>query len=138
MTHLDDRVLAAIAAKEGVCRVCGCTEENGCFHQGRGYVEVCCWSDQTRTMCSHCARRGGPPAGYPGTPAEWDGAVAAAQLYFREERWKRSERDPFAALCDDAFDRWYFHDQVLKRAEALGMGGEEGARANGRTDEADS
>ena len=36
----------------GVCRVCGCTEENPCFNPKYGY---CTWADNTQTICSHCA-----------------------------------------------------------------------------------
>ena len=36
----------------GVCRVCGCTEENACYHPEHGN---CFWVDDTFTLCSHCA-----------------------------------------------------------------------------------
>ena len=36
----------------GVCRVCGCTEDNPCYHPEHGY---CYWVDEERTLCSHCA-----------------------------------------------------------------------------------
>lgn len=36
----------------GVCRVCGCTEENPCYHPEHGY---CFWVDDDCTLCSHCA-----------------------------------------------------------------------------------
>lgn len=36
----------------GVCSVCGCTEDNPCFHPEEGY---CSWV--TPTLCSHCASK---------------------------------------------------------------------------------
>ena len=38
----------------GVCRVCGCTEDNPCFNPKHGY---CSWTDSTMTLCSHCANK---------------------------------------------------------------------------------
>lgn len=45
----------AIEAKEpvpGVCRVCGCTEDDPCFNPKEGN---CWWADDSETLCSHCA-----------------------------------------------------------------------------------
>ena len=36
----------------GVCRVCGCTMKNPCYHPDHGY---CWWADSSHTICSHCA-----------------------------------------------------------------------------------
>lgn len=36
----------------GVCRVCGCTDDNACFHPKHG---SCHWVDDDHTLCSHCA-----------------------------------------------------------------------------------
>lgn len=36
----------------GVCRVCGCTEDNPCYHPEHGN---CSWVDDDYTLCSHCA-----------------------------------------------------------------------------------
>ena len=36
----------------GVCRVCGCTEDDPCYNPQYGY---CWWSDDEMTLCSHCA-----------------------------------------------------------------------------------
>lgn len=38
----------------GVCRVCGCTEDNACYHPEHGN---CFWVDDTFTLCSHCASK---------------------------------------------------------------------------------
>lgn len=38
----------------GVCRVCGCTENNPCYHPKYGY---CWWVDEDHTLCSHCAEK---------------------------------------------------------------------------------
>lgn len=38
--------------KVGVCRICGCTEDDPCYNPIHGY---CWWADSTRTICSHCA-----------------------------------------------------------------------------------
>lgn len=39
---------------QGVCKVCGCTEDNPCFNPKHGY---CSWTDETMTLCSHCANK---------------------------------------------------------------------------------
>ena len=36
----------------GVCRICGCTEDNPCEHPDHG---PCWWVDDDCTLCSHCA-----------------------------------------------------------------------------------
>lgn len=36
----------------GVCRICGCTEDNSCEHPDHG---TCWWVDDDCTLCSHCA-----------------------------------------------------------------------------------
>lgn len=36
----------------GICRVCGCTEEDPCYHPDYG---TCWWADEEKTLCSHCA-----------------------------------------------------------------------------------
>ena len=38
----------------GVCRVCGCTENDPCYHSDYG---TCCWADEEHTLCSHCAEK---------------------------------------------------------------------------------
>lgn len=43
---------AVAAPQYGVCRVCGCTEENPCYHPEHG---TCWWVDAEHTLCSHCA-----------------------------------------------------------------------------------
>ena len=35
----------------GVCRECGCTEDNACFHPEH---DACYWLDDEQTLCSHC------------------------------------------------------------------------------------
>jgi hypothetical protein len=37
-----------VAARRGVCRVCGCTDERAC-------AEGCSWANRERTVCSACA-----------------------------------------------------------------------------------
>lgn len=37
----------------GVCRVCGCTDDNPCYHPDLGN---CYWVDDEHTLCSHCAQ----------------------------------------------------------------------------------
>lgn len=37
--------------KRGVCRECGCTENNACYVNGIG---ACWWVNNTKTLCSHC------------------------------------------------------------------------------------
>lgn len=39
-------------AVPGICRVCGCTEHDPCFHPNYG---TCWWVDEEQTLCSHCA-----------------------------------------------------------------------------------
>lgn len=36
----------------GKCRVCGCTEDNPCYHPDYG---TCAWADDEQTICTHCA-----------------------------------------------------------------------------------
>lgn len=36
----------------GVCKVCGCTENDPCYHPGWG---CCWWVDDNHELCSHCA-----------------------------------------------------------------------------------
>lgn len=38
--------------KKGVCRICGCTDDDPCFNPRVGN---CWWIDETHTLCSHCA-----------------------------------------------------------------------------------
>ena len=39
-------------ATPGVCRICGCTENDPCLNPGVG---TCWWADEEHTLCSHCA-----------------------------------------------------------------------------------
>lgn len=47
--------LVAVANKKivtpGICRICGCTENDPCFHPAHG---TCWWADDEHTICSHC------------------------------------------------------------------------------------
>lgn len=36
----------------GICRICGCTENDPCFHPD---YNTCWWADDEHTLCSHCA-----------------------------------------------------------------------------------
>lgn len=36
----------------GVCKVCGCTDNDPCYHPDWG---TCWWVDDTHELCSHCA-----------------------------------------------------------------------------------
>lgn len=36
----------------GVCKICGCTEKDPCYHPDWG---MCWWVDETHELCSHCA-----------------------------------------------------------------------------------
>lgn len=38
--------------KKGVCRVCGCTDDDPCHNPNVGN---CWWADESQTICSHCA-----------------------------------------------------------------------------------
>ena len=38
----------------GVCQVCGCSDNNPCFHPEHG---TCWWVDEEHTLCSHCAHQ---------------------------------------------------------------------------------
>lgn len=51
--HIEEDLLEALAEPiPGVCRVCGCTEDNPCYHPEHGN---CYWVDDECTLCSHCA-----------------------------------------------------------------------------------
>lgn len=41
-----------INQRKGVCRVCGCTMDDPCYHPEHGF---CWWVDDDHTLCSHCA-----------------------------------------------------------------------------------
>ena len=50
--HVYDELYKALSQPQyGVCRVCGCTEDNPCYHPEKGY---CRWLDADHTLCSHC------------------------------------------------------------------------------------
>ncbi len=36
----------------GVCKICGCKENDPCFHPDWG---MCWWVDDSHELCSHCA-----------------------------------------------------------------------------------
>lgn len=38
-------------SQKGICRVCGCSEDNACYNPQCG---SCSWVDETETLCSHC------------------------------------------------------------------------------------
>lgn len=38
--------------KSGVCRYCGCTDNDPCYNPNYGN---CWWVDKEHTICSHCA-----------------------------------------------------------------------------------
>ena len=38
--------------KKGVCRICGCTEDDPCHNPNIGN---CWWADESQTICSHCS-----------------------------------------------------------------------------------
>lgn len=42
----------SVLATPGICRVCGCTENDPCYHPDHG---TCWWDDEEHTICSHCA-----------------------------------------------------------------------------------
>ena len=48
----DDLFRAVEKPIPGVCRVCGCTDMNPCYHPDHGN---CWWVDDEHTLCSHCA-----------------------------------------------------------------------------------
>lgn len=43
----------------GVCKVCGCTEKDPCYHPEYGF---CWWANDNHDLCSHCAEIGKDPA----------------------------------------------------------------------------
>ena len=55
---LDDGGLAYVHEDDmlpkGICRICGCTENDPCHNPEYGY---CWWVDKSHTLCSHCAER---------------------------------------------------------------------------------
>lgn len=38
----------------GVCRVCGCVNNDPCYNPDYG---CCWWADEKMTLCSHCAEK---------------------------------------------------------------------------------
>jgi hypothetical protein len=41
-----------INEKTGMCKICGCTWDNACFHPDFG---TCWWINEEETICSHCS-----------------------------------------------------------------------------------
>lgn len=37
----------------GVCKICGCTDNDPCFNEDYG---TCWWVDGSHELCSHCAK----------------------------------------------------------------------------------
>jgi hypothetical protein len=35
----------------GICKICGCTENNACMHPDFG---ACWWTSENQDLCSHC------------------------------------------------------------------------------------
>lgn len=70
----------AVDPAAGVCRLCGCDETHACAD---GHGRPCGWHDASRTLCSECARRGGPPPGFPSTAAEWRERAGRVEAYLR-------------------------------------------------------
>ncbi len=56
MSKKTKRLLRLVFAprRPGVCRVCGCTEDDPCFNPVYRY---CWWHDAEMTICSHCANK---------------------------------------------------------------------------------
>lgn len=54
LPYWDDLYNAVEEPEPGVCRICGCTESNPCYHPIYGY---CWWVDENHTLCSHCAEK---------------------------------------------------------------------------------
>lgn len=44
--------IKSLESKPGICKVCGCTEDDPCFNPNVG---TCWWADEDHTLCSHCA-----------------------------------------------------------------------------------
>jgi len=47
-------------ALSGVCRECGCTDEEPCVSEVPGFgdepcAEACAWADDAHTLCTRCA-----------------------------------------------------------------------------------
>ena len=42
---------ASIEHPRGICRICGCTDNDPCFNPKFG---ACWWMDEKHTICSHC------------------------------------------------------------------------------------
>ena len=36
---------------KGICKQCGCTETNACYHPDFG---ACFWLNEEKDLCSHC------------------------------------------------------------------------------------
>ena len=43
-----------VSVVPGICSVCGCTENDPCYHPDYG---TCWWADEEHTLCSHCAEK---------------------------------------------------------------------------------
>lgn len=73
----------------GVCRWCGCTEGDACPDLAYpdddpadpDELPACGWAVPGETLCTVCARLGGPPPGFPRTERGWRDAVDEAALH---------------------------------------------------------
>lgn len=44
--------LDKLGIQQGICKECGCTQDDACHHPDYG---SCCWEDENYNLCSHCA-----------------------------------------------------------------------------------
>lgn len=51
VSHSRLRPVSEVPAGYGVCKICGCTDDNACYHPDCG---PCCWADDNHDICSHC------------------------------------------------------------------------------------
>lgn len=90
----------ASVAKQGKCRICGCTEDRAC--EGG-----CSWADEAQTLCTNC--KATSPAALPKPKVTAEGLRAKLKTT-REQAW----RSAVAALLADSADTIRIADFAAK------------------------
>lgn len=89
------------AGTPGVCRVCGCTEED-CSGCRARTGEACHWVDETRTLCSACAGDAAPVA--PSKRKRASGSARRKKAKEKEGEKEEDRTDPVDSMdLDDPF-----------------------------------
>lgn len=87
----------------GVCKVCGCTDDDPCFHPDYGF---CWWVDETHELCSHCADPDLRDS--PVTTHRVNSSEGIMQDPFEVAKLEQCSHCEKREICDDYCDSFYF------------------------------